>query len=171
MIEYRDHDAAEVGALTPAIAQLYSAMYAEAPYNVAEETLPYFHKQLADDLQRVGFGAITAYDEGYLVGLIYGYRFAPGEWWPGSTPPSLEILGAENRVVKEWGIRPGWRGRGVGRRLMESWLSKATEPWATLNAHPEAAARQLYARVGWTQEGQSKQEGFTPRDVLVLRLV
>lgn len=170
MTEYREYDAIEVQVLTAEITDLYGAMYAEAPYNVTDGTLPYFHAQLEDDLQREGFGAILAYDEGRLVGLIYGYRFGRGEWWPGSTTPPAHLLDSANRVVKEWGIRPGWRDKGIGRHLMESWLGRGSEPWATLNAHPEAPARQLYARVGWTQVGQSKQDGFTPRDVLVLPL-
>lgn len=166
-IDYRRFGPADVPGLRPALHELYAAMYAEEPYCVTPETMPYFDQQLDADVQAPDFALITAADGPALVGMIYGYTLAPGAWWPNVTVlPGPDILDAPTRVVKEWGLLPAHRGRGTGRHLMQTFLAGRPEPHATLNAHPDAPARKLYDRLGWQQIGQSKQDGFTPRDVL-----
>lgn len=56
------------------------------------------------------------------------------------------------------GVRPGWRGRGVGSELLDVLISTAGEhglPALSLSVEPDNAARRLYERAGFELFGEA----------------
>lgn len=144
------------------------------PYNSG----PLFHPdafktRTQRQTNRAGFAIVTSRSrDGELIGFSFGLPFAEGQWWSGeTTPPPQEVLAATKFAVIELVLLRQWRGRGIGRQLLDQLLGDRPEPYATLCSLPEAPVRKLYQRWGWTQFGSSylAAESLT-LDVLALPL-
>ena len=165
---------ADVRAMFDEILAVYLEVYAEPPYSSG----PLFHADAFTgrthaQAPQKGFACVTARDpDRALAGFAFGLPFGPGRWWAGrATPPPPQILGAWKFAVIELVLRRPWRGRGIGRRLHDTLLSGRPEQYAILTAAPEAPARQMYARWGWTQIGTAHHTPDSPvLDALVLSL-
>jgi len=79
---------------------------------------------LATHLERDGLVAVGAVeDDGTLVGIAYGYRGAPGQWWHDQVRAALDEQAARRWLdgsfeVCEFHVRPAHQGTGLGRALL-----------------------------------------------------
>jgi GNAT superfamily N-acetyltransferase len=146
------HDGAGLDAMLGEVAELYELVYAEPPYNGG----PLFSRGRFLERTNVqkaapGFALVTARAAGMLVGFSFGFTFAAGRWWGGTTrpEPAVEVLTPPKFAVIELVVAKPWRGQGLGRTLIAALLSGRPEPYATLLSEPDAPARRIYDHWGW----------------------
>ncbi len=108
-------------------------------------------------LERAGLRAAAATDGDQLVGIGYGYRGAPGQWWHDQVRDVLSIESARTWLdgafeVCELHVRPAWQGKGIGRALLDDLLAQTDAATAVLTT-PDAPtrARAFYASAGWVE--------------------
>lgn len=112
-----------------------------------------FISRTSSQAQKPGFELVAAFSGSALVGFSFGYPFREGQWWSDCTPPTREVLDASKFAVIELGVRRGFQGQGIGKRLLEELLSNRTEKFATLAATPGSMAHAMYLRWGWHTVG------------------
>lgn len=150
---------------------LFAEVFAEPPYNEGPEHVEQFRRGYKREARKPGFSFIAALDGDKLVGMAYGYTMPEGEWWRNATvAPPPEVKDGPKLCIMEWAVLPTCRGSGIGRALMDALLAGRSEAWATLNANPAAAARDIYLSWGWKQMGMVENRLFPDMDVLVLPL-
>ncbi|HHX84635.1 MAG TPA: GNAT family N-acetyltransferase [Actinomycetales bacterium] len=117
---------------------------------------------------REGWSCVAAFDpprrrlighaRGPLVGICYGYRGAPGQWWYEQVSRGLRDhdhhLPEDYVELTELHVAPAHQGRGLGTMLLTEFLSDRTEPMVLLST-PEVddeanGAWRLYRSHGFT---------------------
>ena len=105
---------------------------------------------------RDGFRFLAARVEGSLVGFTYGYLGAPGQWWHDivsaamTTEQRRHWLTPGHFELVELHVRPGFRRRGVGARLLDALLGSVDGPTAVLSTQTDnIPALSLYRCRGW----------------------
>lgn len=107
---------------------------------------------------------IATTDDDVLVGIAYGYRGAPDQWWNQQLRVGLRhancpadqaaALLADYFELTELHVHPDSQGRGVGARLLAALLADRTEPRVLLStpevADEENRAWSLYRRFGFS---------------------
>jgi GNAT superfamily N-acetyltransferase len=158
----------------PDMTIVYQEVYSEPPYNSGPLfDVDSFVVRTRRQAGRDGFSLVTARQtDDYLVGFAFGFVFEQGRWWSGEpTPPPAEILTSRKFAVIELAVRQPFRGRGIGRALMDALLAGRSETYAVLTAFPDAPAREAYRRWGWTQTGTAHHTPESPiLDALALKL-
>ncbi|MQY03584.1 GNAT family N-acetyltransferase [Actinomadura macrotermitis] len=107
-----------------------------------------------------GFETITARDgDGSLIGFVYGFPLASSSWWEGLTPAPppgyTDEDGTRTVAVIDLVVLPAFRSRGIGRRLVDLYLSDRAQRRATLTTSPaKPDIQRMYERWGWTQVGR-----------------
>ena len=101
--------------------------------------------------------AIDADEPERLVGIGYGYRAVPGQWWydrvaAGAAAAHVELPGLAAELT-ELHVHPNLHGNGIGTRLLSAFLDTRTEPSVLLST-PEVDgeannAWRLYRRMGF----------------------
>lgn len=156
------------------LADIYCQEYAEPPYDASPDTYgrEAFIDRTTRQVKEAGFSLLTGHVDSEQVGYTFGYTHEPGRWWRGRSqpPPPEDLVQAPGFVVMELIVRRPFRGRGYSRQLLESLLSDRSEPYATLCVHPEALARDIYARWGWQEVCKLSHENGVAFDVLVKML-
>jgi GNAT superfamily N-acetyltransferase len=129
-----------------------------------------------DGLQAVGAFVSEAGAAGRLVGIAYGYRGAPGQWWHDQVWAALDEQVATRWVagafeVCEFHVRPEQQGTGLGRELISRLLSLTDARTAVLTT-PDAdtRARRFYRRAGWIDLVGDLRFPGDPRAFAVLAL-
>jgi ribosomal protein S18 acetylase RimI-like enzyme len=112
-----------------------------------------------EHMLRAGWVCIAALEEDALVGITYGYRGAPGQWWHDEVHRGLMLIDpaaaqrnlADYFELTELHVHPSAQGRGIGEALLTRLLSRADAPRALLST-PEGPTRawRLYRRLGFT---------------------
>ena len=112
-----------------------------------------------EHMQRDGWLCMAAFDADTLVGIAYGYRGAPGQWWHDEVQRGLMLIDrrraqrelADYFELTELHVRPDAQGRGIGKALLTELLSRVDAPRALLST-PEGPTRawRLYRRLGFT---------------------
>ena len=100
------------------------------------------------------FRGLLAVDAGgRAIGLAFGHRFFPENWWCARV---AEELGAGHPalgdawVLVELGVVEPWRRRGVGTALHDAVLASQPCARAVLSTRVDNhGARRLYERLGW----------------------
>ena len=113
--------------------------------------------RLSRHSDRADFQFLGAFDAGgQLVGFVYGYTGAPGQWWYDRVARALsrdarqEWLEPGHFEFTELAVRPDFQGRGVGSRLHDRILADAPHERALLSALADnAAVVAFYRRRGW----------------------
>lgn len=113
---------------------------------------------LRGHLGRAGLRAVAAVsDEDRLVGVGYGYRGEPGQWWHDQVSRALSAEQVQHWLtgafeVCELHVRPGHQGQGLGRRLLDRLLAGTGAATAVLTT-PEGPtrARGFYTAGGWVE--------------------
>jgi GNAT superfamily N-acetyltransferase len=110
-------------------------------YVLAHPQVTMFH----EDWGRAGDTALVAEEDGGLLGVVW-YRFfteaVHGEGYVDDQTPELAVA-----------VMDGFRGRGIGRRLMEAMHERARRDGVSrisLSVDVENPARRLYVALGYT---------------------
>jgi ribosomal protein S18 acetylase RimI-like enzyme len=147
-------------ALFDAIRNLYDEVFSQPPF-AWEESEPEDHrKRLMRVMAEPTFGLTVALAEGALVGFAYGYTSAPDSpRWTGFTPPLSAGLTAEwpgrTFALVDLAVRADWRGKGIGRQLVDELLGSRQEERAVLKTEPEVIETgKFYVRTGWRRVGR-----------------
>jgi ribosomal protein S18 acetylase RimI-like enzyme len=140
--------------LHEALALYVSAM--RYPKGTAEQRAPMW---LAHML-RTGWRCVAALDsDERLIGIAYGYRGAPGQWWheqvrrgiiEQSGPGAADAWLGDYFELTEVHVRPDCQGHGVGQELLRRLLSGVAAANVLLST-PEGPSRAwtLYSRLGF----------------------
>ena len=107
--------------------------------------------------ERADFRFVGAFaGDGELVGFVYGYTGAPGQWWYDRVARGLsgdarrEWLDAGHFEFTELAVRPAFQGQGVGSRLHDRVLVDVPHERALLSALADnAPVVRFYRRRGW----------------------
>jgi GNAT superfamily N-acetyltransferase len=103
-------------------------------------------------------GALTlgAFENGDLVGFVYGFDYQPEHWWPQQVGPALERAGHAGWTedafeLNELEILPEHQGRGLGTALLRELFDRTTHRHTLLSttADPADRAKVLYRRLGF----------------------
>jgi GNAT superfamily N-acetyltransferase len=132
---------------------------------------------LATHLERDGLAAVGAVDaDGTLVGIAYGYRGAPGQWWHDQVRAALDEDAARRWLdgsfeVCEFHVRPAAQGTGLGRALLARLLARTDARTAVLTTPDlDTRARRFYATAGWVDLVRDLHFPGDPRSFAVLGL-
>ena len=106
---------------------------------------------------RPGFRFRGAFDEtGRLIGFVYGYLGAPGQWWHDRVAAALgeegtaRWLPAGHFEFTELHVRPEARRRGIGGALHDAVLEGLDSPTTVLSTQIDnEPAIRLYETRGW----------------------
>ncbi len=112
-----------------------------------------------EHMLRAGWLCMAAFEADTLVGIGYGYRGAPGQWWHDEVHRGLRVIDpvaaqrelADYFELTELHVHPDAQGRGIGTALLTELLSRVDAPRALLST-PEGPTRawRLYRRFGFT---------------------
>lgn len=167
--EFRDR-------LPEALTLYVSAM--RYPQGTAEQRAPMWLAHMLRD----GWRNRCAIDaDGALVGVAYGYRGLPGQWWheqvrKGLAERSEPRQGAPERAwladyfeLTELHVRPESQGSGIGGELLRMLLDDIPQG-AVLLSTPEGRTRawQLYRRLGFTDVLRDYHFAGDPRPFAIL---
>jgi ribosomal protein S18 acetylase RimI-like enzyme len=105
---------------------------------------------------RDDFRFLGAFAGDELVGFVYGYTGAPGQWWYDRVAGALDRearrrwLDPGHFEFTELAVRPDFQGRGVGSRLHDRVLEGLAHERALLSALADnASVVAFYHRRGW----------------------
>jgi ribosomal protein S18 acetylase RimI-like enzyme len=105
---------------------------------------------------RDDFRFMGAFADGELVGFVYGYTGAPGQWWYDRVAGALD--GAARRLwldpghfeFTELAVRPDYQGRGIGSALHDAVLVALPHERALLSALADnRRVIEFYRHRGW----------------------
>jgi GNAT superfamily N-acetyltransferase len=150
-------------------------VYAEA-MGVSRTTARSRRSVLASHLDRTGLPAVAALDGDRLVGIAYGYRGAPGQWWHDHVRAAMgpQLAGEWLRdafEVCELHVRPTHQQQGLGRDLLVRLLSHTDAQTAVLTTpDQETRARAFYRGGGWVDLVRDLRFPGDPRSFAVLGL-
>ncbi len=112
-----------------------------------------------EHMLRAGWRCMAALEADSLVGIAYGYRGAPGQWWHDEVHRGLarvDPVAATRELtdyfeLTELHVHPDVQGRGIGEALLSELLSRVDAPRVLLST-PEGPTRawRLYRRLGFT---------------------
>jgi GNAT superfamily N-acetyltransferase len=114
-----------------------------------------------DHVQRPGWRAVGWIDAAdRLLGVAYGYRGAPGQWWFEEVRRGLRTRPADQFWLEDYfeltelHVRPDVQGGGLGEGLLRALLAGTSARRVLLStpeygAHAPGRAWQLYRRTGF----------------------
>lgn len=143
------------------------------PIGTAEQRAPMWLAHMLRD----GWRNVAAIDpDGKLIGLAYGYRGLPGQWWHEQVQRGLARRGQQARAwlddyfeLTELHVLPENQGMGVGEELLRNLLDGVTEPRVLLST-PEGTSRawRLYRRLGFSDVLRDYYFAGDPRPFAIL---
>jgi len=105
---------------------------------------------------RDGFRFLGAFADDRVVGFVYGYRGAGGQWWHDRVAAALGPDGTERWLppghfeFTELHVRPEYRRRGIGGSLHDALLEGLEAPTTVLSTQTDnEPAIALYLGRGW----------------------
>src|SRR5690606_17594205 len=125
---------------------------------------------------RDGWRNVTALDaDGTMIGLAYGYRGQPGQWWHEQVRAGLVARGEPTDALHDYfeltelHVRPDSQGSGIGEELLRSLLDGQQLPRVLLST-PEGPSRawRLYRRLGFTDVLRHYRFAGDPRPFAIL---
>jgi ribosomal protein S18 acetylase RimI-like enzyme len=107
------------------------------------------------------FRSVVAERRRTVIGFVYGFHGAPGQWWHDVVHHALSDVGGNGHAaawltdpfeVAELHVHPAYQGQGIGRRLLEEICAGRPESTVVLSTldRPNSRARRLYTSVGMT---------------------
>jgi len=153
------YQAVEVPHFLDEICDAYADAYGEVPGEDAGVKSAAFRDRATAALEARNFELVAAHADGRIVGFVFGYSLRPErEWWKGLKPEPPAGFTAETGdrtvVLAEIEVRRAWQGKGVGRKLHDTFLAGRPEERATLASNPVATATHaLYEGWGWSRMG------------------
>lgn len=127
---------------------------------------------------REGWRAVAALDDDRLVGIAYGYRGMPGQWWHEQVRRGVTDREDEQTAhawlddyfeLTEIHVHPDGQGRGTGEELLHMLLDGVPDGRVLLST-PEGDNRawKLYRRVGFEDVLRQYRFAGDPRPFAVL---
>lgn len=150
-------------------------VYAEA-MEVSRSAARSRRSVLAGHLERQGLRGVAALERGRLVGITYGYRGEPGQWWHDHVAAAMGEQLARTWLssafeVCELHVRPEHQGTGLGRTVLEQLLADTGAATAVLTTPDrETRARRFYRIGGWQDLVLGLRFPGDPRTFAVLGL-
>ena len=145
------------------------------PVGTAEQRAPMWLTHIL----REGWRCIGALDaDGTLVGIAYGYRGSPGQWWHEQVRRGL-VRGSGEKIAAAWltdyfelteiHVRPQNQGEGIGEDLLRRLLDGVPDRHVLLST-PEGPSRawKLYRRVGFDDVLRNYHFAGDPRPFAIL---
>lgn len=146
------------------VTAVYRAAFAGAPYNRQEAEVAEFARALPVHTKRDGFRSAVAVDENGrgIIGIAYGYRTQPGQWWYDHVSRALGDKAARAWLgdafqVTEVAVVPEHQRQGIGGAIHDRLLAGLIYPRAVLSTlDAETPGRTMYRNRGW----QDLLDGF-----------
>lgn len=144
------------------------------PPGTAEQRAPMWLTHIL----RAGWRCVAAFDsDGTMVGLAYGYRGQPGQWWHEQVrrglaqrvaTPTEDWMG-DYFELTEIHVHPGKQGGGLGEDLLRLLLDGVGDARVLLST-PEGTSRawKLYRRLGFVDVLRDYHFAGDPRPFAVL---
>ena len=105
--------------------------------------------------RRAGFNCLIAADSAdRILGIAYGYRGAPGQWWYSEVRRGVRSAAREELAdffeLTELHVHPEWQGHRLGEALLRALADGRSERYMMLST-PEGDNRawRLYRRLGF----------------------
>jgi ribosomal protein S18 acetylase RimI-like enzyme len=129
---------------------------------------------------RPGWRCVAMLDaDGAMVGVAYGYRGAPRQWWHEQVhkglsttmpPDQIRLWLSDYFELTELHVRPDSQGRGFGEQLMRGLLAEPLPASRVLLSTPEGPSRawRLYLRLGFRELLRNYRFAGDPRRFAVL---
>lgn len=151
-VEFERWSPGEIDAARAEILALFAAAFA-----MPSEEAILFVNAIATHSARAAFRFLAARDgaTGRLLGFVYGYTSAPGQWYHdtvrGALGPALAAHWLTDTFeFTEFAVLPEAQGRGIGGRLHDLLLADLPHRTAILSTYEgDTAAARLYRRRGW----------------------
>jgi GNAT superfamily N-acetyltransferase len=142
--------------LIPELAEVYREAFSTLPFPVTDATIRQFRNEiLPRHAARADFKLLVAREDDRIIGFIYGYAGASGQYWEDWLAARIphevyeEWFGG-HFAVTEFCVLPAHHGRGIGSALHDHLLDGLPHERAVLTAHRiDSPARRLYAHKGW----------------------
>jgi ribosomal protein S18 acetylase RimI-like enzyme len=154
-------DGPETAALGDQLVAVSRAPMSAVPFHETEVETAWFAEELAGEVGEPGFRCWVARDGDRVVGFAYGLPTpeVPAEGWYGLLRDAVgEAAGEwlEGQFAVVWiAVARQWRGRGLGRQLLERLLAGAATERAWLVTHDlDTSARALYRSLGFQELGR-----------------
>jgi GNAT superfamily N-acetyltransferase len=164
-------DRVELSARCDDVLAVYAAAM-EVPYGVALAR----RGILLSHLDRRDLQAVAALEDDELVGVAYGYRGEPGQWWHDQVAAALSREQRKRWLkdafeVCELHVLPDHQGIGLGQHLLGTLLAQSDASTAGLTTPDhETRARRFYRAGGWQDLVVGMQVPGDPRSFAVLGL-
>lgn len=143
------------GPLFEGAIRVYGEAFALPPYSDPDRGMEVRARMRDVHRIRAGFRAFAAVEaNGAVVGMIYGYRSAAGQWWHDMVRNALPVEGARRWIgsayeLVEVAVLPACQGMGIGTALIEELLRGCDEATCVLSTRTDSEAHHLYARLGF----------------------
>jgi ribosomal protein S18 acetylase RimI-like enzyme len=134
---------------------VYGRAFAEPPYSDPDRGDEIRGRLQETHSHRIGFRAYTAVlQDGQVVGMIYGYRGAAGQWWHDMVGAQLSRdlaakWTADSYELVEVAVDPEYQSQGIGEALIARLLEGCSEATCVLSTRIDSRAHVLYRRLGF----------------------
>ncbi|GGJ48624.1 GNAT family N-acetyltransferase [Deinococcus roseus] len=111
--------------------------------------------------RKEGFLGVVALHHGEVVGIAFGVKSVPGNWWHDMVSRHIGEHHAALKdawVLVEIAILPSYRNQGIGQQMIDYLGSR--QPYANMLLSTQTTntgARRLYERLGWSYLHQGIQ--------------
>lgn len=165
----------EFPALQGPVVDVYREAFSAPPYDKGEGEVIAFASLLQEHAERPGFCGFWASDAaGSMIGFVYGFSGAPGQFWYDIVSQALEPALVERWMgdyfeLVQLAVCPRYQGRGIGTHLHDAILGCTQHTTAALTtAQQETPALRLYRRRGWRTIHENL---FFPGDATAMRVM
>ena len=157
-VEIEDVAPAALGEVRDELTEVYRGAFSAPPYRESDADVQRFASEiLPRHAARGGFRLCVAREQpaGRVVGIVYGYRGAPGQWWYDLVSAALGEAAAQRWMASYFelvtlAVAPSAQRRGIGSRLLDAVLDGQPYRTALLTTlQAETPAVRLYQRHGW----------------------
>lgn len=146
----------EAAQLAASLRDVYAAAFGEPPYCEPASSAARFGESFLRHSTYAGFRGLVAREDDTVIGFVYGYTSASGQWWHdvvarGIGPELTAVWLSDAFEVVDLAVLPAFQGRGAGRLLHDTLLRELPYRTAVLSTrNQETTALRLYRRAGWT---------------------
>jgi len=134
---------------------VYGRAFAEPPYSDPDRGSEIRARLQDTHSLRFGFRAYAAVlSDGKVVGMIYGYRGAAGQWWHDMVVKQLspDVTARwmnDSYELVEVAVDPAYQALGIGEALITQLLDGRPEATCVLSTRTDSRAHALYKRLGF----------------------
>ena len=136
---------------------VYGEAFARPPYRDKDRGAEVRQRMQEQHRQYPAFRSFCAmHSSGRVVGMIYGYRGARGQWWhdtvsAGFSPALRTTWLANSYELCEVAVSPAFQSFGIGRALIARLLEPCSEATCVLTTRSDSRARDLYLKLGFEE--------------------